>query len=215
MTRVGTEDAMRELAALYALGALGQHEARAFEEHLEEGCEGCAAELREMREAAEALAVAAPALDPPAGAREKLLARVAAEEDGRREPRGGGGERREQRAPQFTGASDFVVVRKDEGEWFETADAGVFAKVLFVDRERDTVTSLVRLSPGARIRPHRHKGVEQCLILEGEMRSGDMVLGAGDFNCAMNESVHNEIYTETGALFLIVAPESYEVLAQA
>jgi hypothetical protein len=46
------------------------------------------------------------------------------------------------------------------------------------------------------------------------MRSGDMTLSAGDFNCALSESVHQDIYTEGGALLLIVAPESYEVLAQ-
>lgn len=208
----GTEDEMRDVAALYALGALGQHEARSFEEHLRDGCEECAAELREFESAVAALALAAPEAEPSPDVRERLLRRVADDET-RRGP-AGGAERRASLPPQFTRATDFLVVRKDEGEWFETPDAGVFAKILFVDRERDTVTTLVRLDPGARITPHRHRGVEQCLILEGDIGSGGTRLGAGDFNCAMSGSVHPEIYTERGALLLIIGPESYEALGR-
>ena len=65
-----------ERAALYALGALSPHEARAFEEHLSEGCSSCAADLRDFERIVEGLAFGAPPAAPPLGAREKLLARV-------------------------------------------------------------------------------------------------------------------------------------------
>ena len=38
MRHTEAEDATRELAALYALGALEAEEARSFEAHLDEGC---------------------------------------------------------------------------------------------------------------------------------------------------------------------------------
>ena len=209
MGHAPTEEGMKELAALYALGALDRAEARDFERHLAEGCGGCAEELREFERVAAGLALVAEPAEPPAALRASLLERVSSEVRTRGDEAREGGE-----APsQFAGAADFLVVREGEGEWVETPDAGVFVKLLFVDKERDTVTTLVRLDPGAKISAHRHLGVEQCLVLEGDMRSGATLLHAGDFNCAMAGTVHEEIYTERGALLLIVAPESYEALS--
>lgn len=73
-----------------------------------------------------------------------------------------------------------------------------------------TATTLVRMRPGARRRSHRRLGVEQCLVLEGDVRSGDVAMKAGDFNCSLPGSVHEELVTEGGALLLLVSPERYE-----
>jgi len=205
MSHTSAHEEQKELAALYALGALEAGEARDFERHLSEGCEACAAELRDFERVAAQLALDSAPVPPPAGALEKLLSRVAA------------GQRRSEASPAgapsgSAGAADLLVVRRDEGVWEETADPGVFVKLLFVDGGRETVTRLVRLAAGARIPPHRHLGFEQCLVLEGVMRAGGLSLRAGDFNCAAPGSVHEEIYTEEGALLLIVAPERYEAL---
>ena len=194
-TTVDEEAAGR--AALYALGALEGDEAREFEEHLARGCEACAAELREFDAVAADLGLAAPEAEPPAGVRARLLALVS-------EERGGG----------VSGvAPGFLVVRAGEGRWLPTDDAGVSLKVLFADRERGTVTTLVRMEPGSRIRSHRHLGVEQCLVLEGDVRSGRVGMKAGDFNCSMPGSVHEELVSDGGALLLLVSPEHYEPIA--
>src|SRR5438874_162082 len=76
-------------AALHALGALDEREARDFEEHIAAGCDVCAAELREFRCVAADLALAATPAQPPALARSRLLA-LAAEEgrDGRGQAEG-------------------------------------------------------------------------------------------------------------------------------
>jgi anti-sigma factor ChrR (cupin superfamily) len=213
MNHTGTDEEARGQAALYALGALTQHEARSFEEHVREGCAACAAGLEEFGAVVRDLAWGAPEAAPPAGARERLLARVPGSGDGHAEasdsPAG------DARSPAGAskspaGADGFLIVRAGEGKWFETSDAGVSAKVLFFDRERETVTTLVRMEPGARIRAHRHRGTEQCLVLEGDLRSGGLSMGAGDFNCSLPGSVHQELTTDHGALFLIVAPERYD-----
>jgi len=215
----GAEDATRERAALYALGALEAEEARSFERHLDEGCDECAAEVESFAAVGCALALAVPQRTPPASAREKLLAHVSAnteatpsEESGRTEPRGV--ERAAPTAtPTATNLSDLLIVRAGEGEWFESEDPGVTVKLLYVDRERETYTTLVRMSPGSRIPRHRHRGAEQCLVLEGDVSSGPHTLSAGDFNCAPSGSIHDELTSEGGALLLIISPESYEVLA--
>ena len=66
----------QEKAALYALGALSQHEARAFERHLAEGCSSCEAELIQFEEVTGTLSFDAPAASPPAYLRDVLLARI-------------------------------------------------------------------------------------------------------------------------------------------
>ena len=194
-TTVDEEQAGR--AALYALGALEGDEAREFEEHLLAGCAACAAELREFEAVSDDLALAAPEAEPPAGVRARLLALVSEE--------GGGGPNLSRDIPP-----GFLVLRSGEGKWRPTDDAGVTFKLLFADQERGTVTTLVRMEPGSRIRSHRHLGVEQCLVLEGDVRSGRVGMTAGDFNCSMPGSVHEELVTDNGALLLLVSPEHYE-----
>jgi anti-sigma factor ChrR (cupin superfamily) len=206
-TTVDEEAAGR--AALYALGALEGAEAREFEEHVAAGCAACAAELREFETVAGDLGLAAPEAEPPASVRARLLALVSEE----------GGESGAQEATRDDepnllrdAAPGFLVVRAGEGRWRPTEDGGVSFKLLFADRERGTVTTLVRMEPGSRIRSHRHLGVEQCLVLEGDVRSGQVGMRAGDFNCSLPGSVHEELVSDGGALLLLVSPEHYEPL---
>jgi anti-sigma factor ChrR (cupin superfamily) len=242
MTHATADEELEGQAALYALGALDAEEARAFESHLAEGCAACEAELREFEAVVSDLAFAAPEASPPADARARLLALVSEEAahdrgaevktgtdsgDAKTEnqsgdaqtktkTQSGGAQTKAESGSAETrtesGGAGFLVVRAGEGEWRPTADAGVRFKLLFVDRERSTVTTLVRMEPGARIPAHRHLGVEQCLLLEGDLRAGGIEMSAGDFNCSLPGSVHEDLTTEGGALFLIVAPERYETL---
>jgi anti-sigma factor ChrR (cupin superfamily) len=230
MSHTTTDEELTGQAALYALGALDEEEAREFECHVA-GCEACAAEMREFRVVAADLALAVPPATPPPDVRSRLLSLVAEGENlnGREAAASQtsgedvNGERRDdaeaRRATEAEASSreaspkespGFIVIRSNEGEWRPTADPGVSFKLLFVDRERATVTTLVRMGPGARIPAHRHLGLEQCLVLEGDLRSGGIEMSAGDFNCSMPGSVHDELTTEGGALFIIISPERYE-----
>ena len=198
-------------AAAYALGALDPEEARAFEEHLRAGCEACAAELKGFGAVVEGLAYGAPPADPPDGAKGRLLKLV---REGTGEPAELGCEEEQAGAARAEGAGDgFYILRAEEGEWKETDDEGVSYKLLYADQSRGLVTTLVRMRPGSRIRPHRHLGVEQCLVLEGDLSSGPHRMKAGDFNCSMPGSLHEELLTDGGALFLLVSPPRYEPLA--
>lgn len=69
----------RETAALYALGALSQHEARAFEIHLAEGCDVCAAERRRFSRATAILGLAFEEHPCPDYLRDILLERIGRE----------------------------------------------------------------------------------------------------------------------------------------
>jgi anti-sigma-K factor RskA len=62
-------------AAAYALRALEESEATAFEEHLA-GCEECREELAVMRETVSSLALAAPPASPPSRLKDRVMAEV-------------------------------------------------------------------------------------------------------------------------------------------
>jgi anti-sigma-K factor RskA len=70
-----TED-IRELAALYALGSLTQHEARSFEIHIQEGCTTCEAEAQRFARTLAEMGFAAEEVPAPEYLRDLLLARI-------------------------------------------------------------------------------------------------------------------------------------------
>lgn len=61
---------------MYALGALSQHEARAFEVHLRQGCDICLRELNEFAGVVDALSASAAEIAPPNYLRDLLGARI-------------------------------------------------------------------------------------------------------------------------------------------
>ncbi len=194
-----SDEEMTERASLYALGALSLWEARAFEEHIEEGCKLCAAELQSFEETVSSLALAASEAEAPTSAREKLQALVVEETHA------------DSAASKQAASQPLITLRADEGEWYEVAK-GMSVKQLFFDRETGMVMTLLKMEPGTRIPLHRHRGIEQCYVIEGDFHADNQSLGAGDFHCAQAGSTHQPVYTVDGALVLIVAPKDYDVL---
>ena len=189
----------RETAASYALGTLGPEEARVFEEHLAGGCRVCRSELDAFAATVSALAFSAAERQPPRGARSKLLSRL------------NGDRKREQVDSPAASIAQFVSIRGEEGEWRELQD-GVLMKRLYVDHSIGLATSLVKMLPGTSLPRHRHNGVEQFYVIEGDCHVHGETLGPGDYHRAEAGSVHNTTYTLQGTMFLLVAPASYEVL---
>jgi anti-sigma-K factor RskA len=66
----------QETAALYALGALSQHEAREFDAHLQEGCAACYTELEQFEHVVGLLGTVAEPAAPPGYLRELLAVRI-------------------------------------------------------------------------------------------------------------------------------------------
>jgi anti-sigma factor ChrR (cupin superfamily) len=182
-------------AALYALGSLSQHEARAFEEHLSAGCEVCAAEVAPFESVVKTLGLAAVKVEPPASVREKLLSQLSSTA---------------QPEVEKIDRPSFITVRAGEGVWHQVSD-DLAIKRLFADQKTGTVTSLFKFKPGAYAPRHMHEGVEQCLIIEGDFHLNNQVYGPGDFTCALEGSVHEPAYTETGTVLLIVAQAGYTI----
>lgn len=91
-----------------------------------------------------------------------------------------------------------VTIRETEG-WVNLAP-GLDYKMLFLDREANTKSFLLRAAAGARLPAHTHQGTEECLVLEGEFTLGELHLKAGDFHCVDKGTEHAESFTETGVV---------------
>lgn len=188
----------QEQAALYALGVLEPEEARAFEAALTDDAT-LAAEVQAFEQVLADLALSAAEAAPPAGLREKLLERITLEA-----------------APQATAAqaapdSGAISLRKDAGRWRQLAPK-VSSKVLYADAQTGLVTSLIKLEAGGYLPRHRHLGVEQMLIVEGECRINDEIFRPGDFRMRPAGTEDVELTTEHGATILLVAPKRFEIL---
>ncbi len=199
----------QELAALYASGAMPPEQATEFEAHLDEGCATCAEAVRSYEGVVEALFAGLKPVEPSSAVRQQLMkkldsrpaARAAAHDD---------------HVPHThvwrdwsgDGDEENVIVRaaaKDQGGWEETGVPGVRVRRLFVDRERNQMTALIRMAPGTAWPGHEHDGAEECLVLEGDLKAGDEIFYAGDYQRMARGSHHGVQSTTNGCLLLIVS----------
>ncbi|HLY81080.1 MAG TPA: cupin domain-containing protein [Caulobacteraceae bacterium] len=106
------------------------------------------------------------------------------------------------RIDQLEQARDTLTIRAHEGVW-ATSSPGVSRKLLHVDAEWQAF--LVKIDPGAKVPPHGHAILEECLVLEGEFEVGAETVRKGDLHLAFAGHDHLEIVSPTGALLYIRA----------
>lgn len=97
-----------------------------------------------------------------------------------------------------TPAGDALVTIRGGAAGWRSLLPGVDFKMLAYDERGGTKSFLLRAQAGTRLPPHAHQGFEECLVLDGEFRFGDLTLRAGDYHAATAAAVHAEAYTETG-----------------
>jgi len=90
-----------------------------------------------------------------------------------------------------------------EPEWEEAAP-GISVKLLATDTEKDRVSMLVRLAPGAAYPPHRHAGVEELYLLDGELMIDEKKLYPGDYNRAEAGGADQRVWSETGCTCVLI-----------
>jgi quercetin dioxygenase-like cupin family protein len=90
------------------------------------------------------------------------------------------------------------------GEWVALAP-GVDKRELHVDHVHGFRAMFVRMAPGSVLPAHDHPEDEECLMLEGEIVIGDLVLGAGDWHLAPKGRPHAEIRSPKGGLLYVRA----------
>ncbi|MEP6811178.1 MAG: cupin domain-containing protein [Chthoniobacterales bacterium] len=96
-----------------------------------------------------------------------------------------------------------LCVRCDDLPWKpSTFAAGLLVKDVAVTNGLEM--QIVRLQPGARIPLHTHECPEFIYVLEGELILGTQRLGPGSASVASVGSVHSDVHSETGCVFVLV-----------
>ena len=62
---------------------------------------------------------------------------------------------------------------------------------------------LLRMAPGSSLPAHFHEDDEECVVLEGRVRIGDVRVSAGDYHLALSGSRHGELQSDSGALLFL------------
>jgi len=172
-----------ELMFLYALRVLPSSEISVLEAHISE-CADCRQEMETLRPIVGAFVSWPTDVLRPAGSLwERLASRIAAE----------------------TGQEPVVPApeRRAEPDWEEAAP-GISCKLLATDTEKDRVSMLVRLAPGAAYPSHTHAGVEELYLLHGELMIDDKKLYPGDYNRAEAGSADQRVWSETGCTCVLL-----------
>jgi anti-sigma factor ChrR (cupin superfamily) len=196
-------DELLDRLTLYSLDLLDAPDSENVSRHLDEGCPVCRKEVAEIRETfARSLIAGLELRQPPVGLRRRVL------EAAHSAPAATQVWKKWEHSPN----SALHVVRRGEGDW-ELVAPGVRARQLYVDRERESITMMVRMEPGSSYAPHRHAGPEQCYVLEGDLFDGAGIFQAGDFQCAAEGSIHGIQSTRNGCLLLIVSSLHDQLLA--
>jgi anti-sigma factor ChrR (cupin superfamily) len=188
-----------EWAALYAAGAMTPAERQAFEALLAEGCHAFDAELKHFDTVVTALSQAVPPVQPRASTKAALMDRIAADKA------------RSQVSPSPGAAhtpvpAGFFFQHAADAVWKPTKTPGVQIRLMYVDNVRERATACLRMEPGRHYPHHEHLGVEEVFVLEGDLRLGDIVMRAGDYQRAEGGTHHEDQYTENGCVVLIHMP---------
>jgi anti-sigma factor ChrR (cupin superfamily) len=172
-----------DLVFLHALQALPSGEVPVVEAHIA-ACAECRNEMEMLRPVIGAF-VSWPTdvLRPSTSLWERLARRIAAET----------GQKPVVPAPQ----------PRAESDW-EEATPGLSYKLLATDTEKDRVSLLVRLAPGAAYPPHRHAAVEELYLLHGELMIDDKKLYPGDYNRSEPGTADQRIWSETGCTCVLL-----------
>lgn len=167
--------------AEYALGLIRGEERREMDAQLASD-DGLRSQVERWQGVFAQLESGNDAEAPPAGLFEKILNRIDA-----------GG-------LQLPGT---LTLRGATADWIEYSP-GITYRVLHVDETLKRQSLLVKMEPGAVYKAHGHDINEECLVIEGDLRFGDLHLHTGDFHLATPAMVHPTGRTEQGCLLHVV-----------
>jgi anti-sigma factor ChrR (cupin superfamily) len=173
-----------ELTCAYAAQALTPSEVVAADAHIA-SCLDCQYELKSLRSVVDQF-VSWPTdvLRPDKSLQTRLAQRIAADTG---------------RQPTLLWARR----RWSEPEWEQVAP-GIECKLLATDTERQRVSMLVRLAPGASYPAHTHGGVEELHLLDGELWTDKRKLVPGDYSHSTPGMGDDRIWSETGCTCVLI-----------
>lgn len=203
---------VHELAACYAVGVVTEAERELFESMVRAGDSEAVAAAAEVGGVMEAINASAPEIAPPADAGRIIKMRLGLWEAGAAvaaEAHHHHGHGEDDHAHEFAARSEaLVVARRKDIKWRPTGLPGVQGCTLYADKKNNRRTVLLNMAPGSYIPDHNHEGIEEVLILEGDLSVGPIPLKAGDYFRAQPETKHGVPRTEQGCIALVFSTYS-------
>lgn len=93
-----------------------------------------------------------------------------------------------------------IVTRPGEGQW-QPFLPGIDLKVL--DARGGIMSYLLKFAPGAVLPAHRHPADEECMVMEGTLRMGNLVLPTGSFHKALQNMLDADCTSDDGAVIYL------------
>ena len=100
----------------------------------------------------------------------------------------------------------FAFAFAADDQWLDHPVPGIRMKVLAHNRVRNYATLLLDVAPGTRFPSHHHGGAEECFVVSGSIFTCGRRLGPGDFVHADADTDHGELWTEEGAVVILIVP---------
>ncbi|MES2951424.1 MAG: cupin domain-containing protein [Pseudomonadota bacterium] len=101
----------------------------------------------------------------------------------------------------FGGVRTSVTVPATDTQSWSPLRPGVLLKPLF--GVGDTVSMLARLEKGGSVPTHVHPCAEECLMIEGDMFLGDVLLLEGEYQWAPGGTSHDTLSSDVGCVVFI------------
>jgi len=184
----------RDSVASYALAALERDESESMQAHLPT-CIDCQQEYHALCSVTDTLSTWRAQTLPPLEPLWLQLAQRISSQPQKKAPKA------------VTSVSPATAQGWAEPRWKEVAP-GISCKLLSTDREGDRVSMMVRLAPESSYPPHRHAGVEELYLLEGELWIEDRKLEPGDYNLAEPGTSDQRVWSQTGCMCLLITSPS-------
>jgi ChrR Cupin-like domain len=146
-------------------------------------------ELTQMRRAVGAIPYGATPLLISPNLKDRLFDRIAAEETQASES-------------SVADILPFQAIRFSEMEWQPHPVSGVTIAVLHTDPITRRLSALVRCQPGVHYPLHRHAGIEEILMLEGNFVCDGNTYGVGDYLLSSRGFAHDP-NSPDGCLFFV------------
>ncbi len=192
---------IQELAAAFALGGLERADAARMQA-MADADPDIRAELDTFLAVADRLVQGVRRVEAPAGARARILDRIA------KTPQLKGEAPASENSPLPGG---FRFLRPAAGQWTEGPFPGARFQLLSADWRRNHVMLYLELDPGTRYPDHTHHGSEQLFVISGDLLTSGRLLRAGDFVHCDSGTEHHEVISPGGCHALLVTSMSSAV----
>lgn len=106
--------------------------------------------------------------------------------------------------PELPSDREMFAMRSQDLQWQPHRVAGVQCAILFVDSVQRIRSLVVKVAAGVTYPLHRHGGIEEIYMLEGDLKIDGDTYFAGDYLRSPLGSIHSPS-TSTGCMFMIRA----------